>query len=128
MPAYCYNLLGLQRVKATGSEPLGPGRHQVRVEFAYDGGGLGKGGNTDLLVDGVPVGSARQEASVPMMFSADETLDVGSDTGTPVSDDYGPDTSAFTGTVHWVQLDQGIDDHTHLITPEERLRVAMVRQ
>ena len=74
------------------------------------------------------MGSARQEASIPMLFSADETLDLGSDTGTSVSDDYTPDNSRFTGTINWVQLDQGDDDQSHLITPEERMRVAMARQ
>ena len=65
-----------------------------------------------------------------MVFSADETCDVGSDTASPVSDDYGPDDNAFTGRVEWVQIDLGEDaeDADHLITPEERLRVAMARQ
>ncbi len=62
-----------------------------------------------------------------MVFSGDETLDIGMDNGTSVSDDYTPGSSKFDGTVNWVQLDQGSDDQTHLITPEERLRVAMVR-
>ena len=54
-----------------------------------------------------------------MLFSGDETTDVGSDTGTPVSDDYGADDSAFTGRVHWVQLDldEAAEDLDHLITP-----------
>jgi len=73
-------------------------------------------------------GTARQEASIPMLFSGDETLDVGVDYGTSVSDDYTPETSRFTGTVTWVQLDQGLDDHSHLISPEDRLTVAMARQ
>ena len=59
------------------------------MEFAYDGGGLGKGGNATLYVDGEKVGEGRVDATVPMVFSADETCDVGSDTGTPVTDDYG---------------------------------------
>lgn len=63
-----------------------------------------------------------------MIFPGGETLDIGIDTGTSVSDDYGPESSRFDGTVNWVQLDQGPDDHAHLIGPEERLRVAMVRQ
>jgi arylsulfatase len=125
---YCYNLLGLGRVKIRGADVVPGGTHQVRMEFAYDGGGLGKGGNAVLFVDGVEVGAARQEASIPMLFSADETLDLGSDTGTSVSDDYTPETSRFTGKVNWVQLDQGGDDQSHLITPEDRLRVAMARQ
>jgi arylsulfatase len=129
-PAYCYNLFGLQRFKVYGEQPVPAGEHQVRAEFAYDGGGLGKGGTVTLYVDGAKVGEGRVEGTVPLLFSADETTDVGSDGGTPVSDDYGPKTSAFTGRVRWVQIDLGEDaqDADHLITPEERLRIAMARQ
>ena len=63
-----------------------------------------------------------------MIYSGDETCDVGSDTGTPVSEDYTGADSDFTGTVNWVQLDAGDDDHDHLITPEERMRVATTIQ
>jgi arylsulfatase len=65
-----------------------------------------------------------------MIFSSDETADVGRDTASPVSDDYDAAGSVFTGSVNWVQLDLGEDseDADHLITPEERLRVAMARQ
>jgi arylsulfatase len=99
------------------------------MEFSYDGGGLGKGGDVTLFVDGDKVGGGRVEATVPMAFSADETTDVGSDTATPVADDYGTD-GAFSGRVRWVQLDidKAADDLDHLITPEERFRVAMARQ
>jgi hypothetical protein len=62
-----------------------------------------------------------------MVFSADETLDLGGDTATPVADDH-PDNPTFTGRINWVQLDIGDDEHDHLISPEERLRVAMTRQ
>jgi arylsulfatase len=68
----------------------------VRVEFAYDGGGLGKGGTARLYLDGAPVGGGRVEGTVPMVFSADETTDVGADSATPVSDDYGQTDSRFT--------------------------------
>ena len=129
-PAYCYNLFGIQRFKVYGSDPIPAGEHQVRMEFAYDGGGLGKGGDITLFVDGEEVGKGRVEATVPMVFSADETTDVGGDTATPVSDDYGSRDSVFTGTVSWVQIDvdEAAEDVDHLITPEERLRVAMARQ
>jgi arylsulfatase len=65
-----------------------------------------------------------------MVFSMDETADIGRDTGSPVSDDYSAESSVFTGEVNWVQIDLGEDagDADHLITPEERLRVAMARQ
>jgi arylsulfatase len=126
-PAYCYNLFGLQRFKVYGDQAIPAGEHQVRAEFAYDGG-LGKGGTITLYVDGQKVGEGRVDATVPMLFSADETTDLGSDTATPVSDDYRPNTSAFTGRVRWVQIDLDVDDHDHLITPEDRLRIAMARQ
>jgi arylsulfatase len=129
-PAYCYNLFGLQRFKVHGETDVSPGEHQVRVEFAYDGGGLGKGGTATLYLDGTKVGDGRVDATVPMAFSADETTDVGSDSGTPVSDDLGPRESRFTGRVRWVEIALGDDaqDADHLITAEERLSIAMARQ
>jgi arylsulfatase len=129
-PVYCYNLLALQRFKVEGDTAIPPGEHQVRMEFAYDGGGLAKGGTVSLYLDGKKVGEGRVGSTEPLLFSADETTDVGTDGGTPVSDDYGPKDSAFTGRVRWVQIDLGEDaeDADHLITPEERLRVAMARQ
>jgi arylsulfatase len=127
-PAYCHNLLSLARFKAYGNTPVPPGTHQVRMEFAYDGGGLAKGGTITLYIDGNKVGDGRAEATVPMAYSADETCDLGRDTGSNVSDDYTPETSQFTGTINWVQLDAGDDNHDHLITPEDRLKVAMTRQ
>jgi hypothetical protein len=85
------------------------------MEFAYDGGGVGKGGNVSLYYDGKKVGGARVERTVPMAFSADETTDVGRDTATPVSSDYTRNTSVFNGKVNWVQIDLGKDDHNHII-------------
>jgi arylsulfatase A-like enzyme len=129
-PAYCYNLFGLQQFKVHGDTEIPPGEHQVRAEFAYDGGGLAKGGTVTLYLDGKPVGEGRINATQPLVFSGDETTDVGSDTATPVSDDYNPQDSTFTGRIRWVQIDLGedADDADHLITHEERLRVAMARQ
>jgi arylsulfatase len=125
---YCHNLLGLTRFKIVADTPVPAGTHQVRMEFAYDGGGLAKGGEVTLFVDGDKVGEGRLNATVPMVYSADETCDVGSDTGSSVSDDYTPEASRFTGKVNWVQLDIGDDDHDHLISAEERWQVAMARQ
>jgi arylsulfatase len=100
------------------------------MEFGYDGGGLGKGGSIELYVDGNKVAEGRVDATVPMVFSGDETTDVGSDSATPVSDDYGPRDSRFSGKVDWVQIDiaEAAEDLDHLITEEERYRVAMARQ
>jgi hypothetical protein len=129
-PTYCYNLLGLQRFKIEADAAIPPGTHQVRMEFAYDGGGPAKGGTVSLYLDADKIGEGRVEATVPLIFSADETADVGRDTASPVSDDYDGESSVFSGTVNWVQIDLGEDaeDADHLITPEERLRVAMARQ
>jgi arylsulfatase A-like enzyme len=129
-PAFCYNLFGLQRFKVYGDDPIPAGEHQVRVEFAYDGGGLGKVGNASLYLDGDKVGEGRIDATVPMLFSADETTDLGSDGGTPVSDDLPAEELEFSGRVRWVEIDLGDDaeDADHLITPEERYRIAMARQ
>jgi arylsulfatase A-like enzyme len=129
-PAYCYNLFGLRQFKVYGDTEIPPGEHQVRAEFAYDGGGLAKGGTVTLYLDGKQVGEGRVDGTQPLIFSGDETTDVGSDTATPVSDDYNPKNSAFTGRIRWVQIDLGEDaeDADHLISPEELLRVAMSRQ
>jgi arylsulfatase A-like enzyme len=129
-PTYCYNLLGVARFKVGGDERLEVGERQVRMEFAYDGGGLGKGGDVTLYVDGAEVGGGRVEGTMPLLFSGDETTDLGTDTGTPVSDDYISADCAFTGEVEWVQVDvdEAAEDPDHLITPEERLRVALARQ
>jgi arylsulfatase len=125
---YCYNLFGIQRFTTSSSEPLPAGRHQVRMEFAYAGGGLAKGGAVTLYLDGRAIGAGQVGATHPMVFSADETLDVGSEGSSTVTPEYTAATSKFNGTIHWVQLDIGDDDHDHLITPEERLKVAMARQ
>jgi arylsulfatase len=129
-PAYCYNLFGLRRTKVYGEAPLTAGDHQVRMESAYEGGGRGKGAEITLYVDGALVGRGRVDDTQPVVFSADETTDVGSDSATPVSDDYDMRTGRFTGRIAWVQLDiaESAADVDHLITPEERLRVAMARQ
>jgi arylsulfatase A-like enzyme len=129
-PKYCYNLFGLQRFYTAGGTEIASGTHQVRMEFAYDGGGLGKGGTVTLYLDGEKAGEGRVEGTVPMIYSADETCDVGSDMASPVSDDYTSEGSRFNGTVEWVQIDidEAAEDFDHLISAEERLKIAMARQ
>jgi arylsulfatase len=126
-PVYCYNLFGIERFKVHADAVVPEGEHQVRMEFAYDGGGLAKGGVATLFVDGEPVGEGRVEKTQPMLFSADETTDVGRDTATPVTDDLEEGGTAFNGRVRWVQIDLGEDaeDADNYITHEERLKVAM---
>jgi arylsulfatase A-like enzyme len=73
-------------------------------------------------------GEGRVAMTQAMVFSADETTDVGSESGTPVSSDYTAEESKFTGKIKWIQLDLGADDADHFIDPDERLRIAMARQ
>lgn len=130
IPTYCYNLLGLQSTKVSAASALPAGRHRVTMVFDYDGGGPGLGGNVRLLIDGEESGAGRLERTVPLVFSLDETCDVGRDTGLPVSDDYTSHESAFTGTVDLVRIDvsRGPTDFADLIDPEHRLAVALARQ
>ncbi len=125
---YCYNFFGIEYYPVTASTEIPAGRHQVRMEFAYEGGGLAKGGDVTLYYDGKPVGTGRVAQTQPMAFSADEACDVGRDTGSPASTDYGPTGNAFTGTIDWVQIDIGEDSHDHLVTPEDRFNIAMAKQ
>jgi arylsulfatase len=125
---YCYNFFGLNLTFVEATEAISVGHHQLRMEFKYDGGGLAKGGDVTLYVDGKSVGKGRLEQTIPMAISADETCDVGKEGGSPVSPDYGPTGNEFTGEVNWVQIDLEKDDQDHLISPEERFKVAMARQ
>jgi arylsulfatase len=126
--AFTYNVLGIQQFTTEAEVPIPPGVQQVRMEFAYDGGGLAKGGDVKLYHNGTEVGRGRVEVTQPMIFSADETTDIGYESGTTVSSHYTSRTSRFTGKLKWVQLDVGVDDHDHFIDPDERLRIAMARQ
>ena len=125
---FTYNVLGIQAFTTEADVPVPAGHHQVRMEFAYDGEGLAKGGDVTLYHDGDQVGSGRVGATQPMIFSADETTDIGYESGTTVTPDYTAHDSRFTGKLHWVQLDVGDDDNDHFIDPDERMRVALSRQ
>jgi arylsulfatase A-like enzyme len=124
--AFVYNLLGIQQFTTEAEQPVPEGTHQVRMEFAYDGGGLAKGGGVTLYYDGRQVGEGRVGATQPFVFSADETTDVGYDAGTPVSADTPP--GRFTGKVNWVRLDLGTDTHDHMVDPNHLMNVAMALQ
>jgi arylsulfatase len=125
---FVYNVLGIQEFATEADSPIPTGKHQVRMEFAYDGGGLAKGGDVTLYCDGTAVGTGRVGATQAMIFSADETTDIGYESGTTVTADYTAPTSRFIGKINWVQIDLGDDNHDHFIDPEERLRIAMARQ
>jgi arylsulfatase A-like enzyme len=126
-PKYCYNYMALQSFYVEGSEEIPAGEHQVRMEFAYDGGGLGKGGTATLYIDGKAVGNGRVDATAMATFSLDETTDVGEETGTTVAEDC-KTPNHFNGTIRFVQIDVGLDDKDHYLSKEERFRIAMARQ
>jgi hypothetical protein len=100
------------------------------MEFAYAGGGLGKGGKVTLFVDGKKAGEGDIPMTQAMVFSADDGCDVGEDTGAPVSPDYGPHGNAFNGHIKGVQLAiaDAAESVAHLIKPEDAIRIAMARQ
>jgi arylsulfatase len=127
---FLYNVLGIKSFAIESGTPIPAGKTQVRMEFAYDGGGLGKGGTVTLYSDGQEVGKGRVEQTQGFIFSADETTDIGYESGTTVSPDYTAHTSKFTGKINWVQIDLGEDaaDADHYIDEEERVRVIMARQ
>src|SRR5262245_27592088 len=96
---HCYNFFGLEQYYAESKTKLPEGRHQVRVEFEYEGGGPAKGGKVTLYVDGKPVGDGKIDRTEPALFSADETCDIGTENGSAVTTDYSA--RVFTGTVNW---------------------------
>ncbi|MEY3691469.1 MAG: hypothetical protein RJB57_1125 [Actinomycetota bacterium] len=102
--AYHYSWLGHEHYVIVANDVLAPGRHEIVLDFAYEGG-MGGGGDAVLSVDGRPVGAVRKNRTVPVIFSiSGETFDVGMDTGVPVGD-Y-PMINRFTGTIHGVTLER----------------------
>ena len=126
---YCYNFAGLENYVVSATHPLTSGEHQVRMEFAYDGGGLGKGGTVTLYVDANPVGSGRVERTIAMVFSADETSDVGLKRGAPITPDVPTENNAFTGTVQVIVIDTDPKENVdHLISREDLVNMLMTLQ
>ena len=102
-PVFHYNLAGVQRFTIAGKEKLAPGKHVILADFKYDGGGIGKGGTVTLNVDDKLVAEGRVDRTYPFRVALDETLDIGEDTGTPVSEDYHVPFK-FTGTLNRVLI------------------------
>lgn len=106
VPAYDYNFLGLERFTVAAKEKLAPGKATIKFDFVYDGGGVGKGGTGTLYVNGKQVAEGRIQHTQPMIFSADETADVGIDLATPVVETIGSESkSRFTGRIPKVTVE-----------------------
>jgi len=103
-PIFAYNYLGLTTTKVTGSSKLPGGTSTVKMDFAYDGGGRGKGGTVTLSINGQTVATGMVPQTEPNVYSADETAGVGVDMETPVSDDYTRSNNEFTGKIHKVTV------------------------
>jgi arylsulfatase len=106
VPAYTYNFLGMRHTTIAAKQRLAPGKATIRFDFAYDGGGLGKGGTGTLTVNGEKVAEARIERTQPSIFSGDETADVGVDLCTPVVESIGAEEkSKFNGHISKVTVE-----------------------
>ena len=104
-PTYCYNFVGMQEYKVASPSALAAGKATIRMNFDYDGGGIGKGGTANILVNGEQVASGRIERTQFGVFSADETAAVGVDDATPVTADYKERDNAFSGKILKVTVD-----------------------
>ncbi len=127
-PAYFYNFAGLAKTDIVAAEALTAGKHQVRMEFAYDGGGLAKGATVTLYIDGKAVGNGRLEQTIAMVFSGDETSDVGVKRGSPMKPGMTAANSAFTGVVEIVAIETSGENNDHLLDREEVMNMIMARQ
>lgn len=125
---YCYNFYGIDFFHIEGTDPLPEGRHLVRMEFDYDGGGVAKGGTVRLFVDDRPCGEGRVGRTQPLPFASDEPFEIGDDGGSPVTRDYS--VNAFTGEVNWVEIEipEGAPDNDAEISEEERLNAALIKE
>ena len=74
------------------------------------------------------IGSGRTEHSIPYLTSLDETLDIGVDDASPVTEDYITKNGRFNGKINWVQIDLGLDDHSHRIDVDQMISVRLAKQ
>jgi arylsulfatase len=127
---YCYNWSGMKHFIVGSEKAIPAGQHQVRMEFAYAGGGLGKGGKATLFIDGKKAGEGEIGATLAMIFSADDGCDVGEDSGAAVSPEYKSGDNRFNGEIKGIQLAiaDAAENSDHLVKAEDAVRMAMARQ
>jgi hypothetical protein len=120
---YCYNFLGLALYTVEAKDKMPTGKHEVRMDFNYEGGGLGKGGTATLYIDNKKAAEGKLEHTVPIIFSADSTCMVGDKIGAPLSDEFKNRSNKFNGKISWVRIETG--EVERQISPEEWVRVHM---
>ena len=102
-PAFCYNFLGLESTTIVAPTALKPGKHTLVYNFTYEGGGIGKGGNMTISVDGTQVAEGKLTRTQQGIFSVDDLADVGLDEGTQVTNYGGP--NKFNGKIAKVNIE-----------------------
>lgn len=117
---YAYNYFGLEVYTVAAAMPLSAGRHEIRLDFDYDGGGVGRGGAVTLRVDGENAAAGGVGGTIPYYFAFDETFDIGVDRASPVTDDYPTVDNAFTGDLISVRFDLADDLASDVMSEEER--------
>ena len=128
-PAYCHNWFNSEYYYVKGSDVLPPGEVTIQYQFDFDGGAPGAGGTGTLLVNGSVVAEERIDKTVPLVFSADETMDIGEDSASPVTSDYpAGDLNKFAGDLAWVQIDIEEDEVSHMEAPEATYHRILARQ
>jgi arylsulfatase len=126
---YAYNWFDAAHYSVEATEKLPDGIVNVRYHFDFDGGQPGGGGTGSLYINDRKVGEGRIERTVPFVFSADETMDVGGDLALPVTDDYPEgEKNQFQGKIHWVRVDLEEDDVSHLEPDDSKYHRMMARQ
>jgi arylsulfatase len=126
---YVHNFFDMEYSYVEAAETLPAGTVNVRYHFSFDGGQPGAGGTGTLHVNDKLVGEGHITKTVPFVFSADETLDVGGDLALPVTDDYPVgEKNQFKGSINWVRIDLEEDDVSHLEPEEQKYRRIIARQ
>lgn len=110
-PHFAYNFVGIETHTIATKEPVGCGVRTIKLRFAYDGGGTGRGGTATILVEDDIVATGRVERTIPYWLGPNEALGLGRDLGTPVSAAY-RDHFPFSGRIHWVRIDLDPDEVT----------------
>jgi arylsulfatase A-like enzyme len=103
-PTFVYNFLSIDRPTFAAKEPLPKGKTKLVVDFAYDGGGAGKGGEITMSANGRKIAGGRLERTIPIQFSLGEGLDIGMDVGSAVDFTYALP-FVFTGKIEKVTVD-----------------------